>query len=63
MALLTAWPFSDICLHVYRLFTPTEREPHGNTDLLCPTGAVFSAARRIPNAEVLSAHVLAMSFL
>lgn len=67
MALLTAWPLSDICLHVYLLFTPTEREPHGNTDLLCPTGAVFSAARRIPNAEgtrcVFAGYVFHISFI
>lgn len=66
-ALLTAWPLSDICLHVYLLFTPTEREPHGNTDLLCPTGAVFSAARRIPNAEgtrcAFAGYVFHLSFI
>ena len=42
---------SDICLHVHFLFAPIEREPHGNMDLLCPTSAVFSAARRLPNTE------------
>lgn len=41
----------DFCLSVYFLSAPTEWEPHGIMDLLCPTIAVCSAARRVPNTE------------